>query len=143
MRSFVGQPVASTSSLRYRRYVKHMLSFFDVPESSAYVLVSKIEETNRLTLEALGPAIAEPEMRTLRMPIRNFSESVTPGIVAGSLLLFFNEYFIWARRFSAGDVVEVVNPDVLRSVVYLLGLKSGTREELTLSLGLCVALEVG
>ncbi|KAH9381665.1 hypothetical protein HPB48_022903 [Haemaphysalis longicornis] len=143
MRSFAGQPVASTSALRYRRYVKEMLRFFGVHESSSDEIVTKIEDANRLTLEALGPAMAEPNLRTLRMPIRNLTESVTPGIAAGRLLLLFNEYFIWARRFSAGDIVEVVNPGLLRSVIYLLGLKSETREALTLSLGLRVAHELG
>ncbi|XP_077544544.1 endothelin-converting enzyme-like 1 [Haemaphysalis longicornis] len=143
MRSFAGRPVSSTSARRYRRYVKDMLGFFDVSESRAEELAPKIEEMDRLTLGVLGPAMSENDSRALRLAIRNLSYTATPGIAAGRLLLLFNEYFIWARRFSARDVVEVTNPGLLRSVVYLLGLKSETREALTLSLGLRLAHELG
>ncbi|KAL3227125.1 hypothetical protein MRX96_048846 [Rhipicephalus microplus] len=71
------------------------------------------------------------------------SDTATPGIAAGRLLLLLNEYFIRARRFSARDVVQVEKAGVLRSIVYLLGLKADTQEALTLSLRLRVAHELG
>ncbi|KAH9367957.1 hypothetical protein HPB48_011664 [Haemaphysalis longicornis] len=143
VRSFVGQPVASKSALRYRRYIRDMLELFDISGSSADELATKIEEMDRLTLGALGPAMAKHNPKTLQMPIHNLRDTATPGIVTGHLLLLLNEYFIWARRFSAGDIVEVANPGLLRSVVYLRGLKSETREALTLSLGLRVVHALG
>ncbi|KAH9367990.1 hypothetical protein HPB48_010095 [Haemaphysalis longicornis] len=143
MRPFAGQPAASKSALRYRRYVKDMLEFFGVSESNTDELAAKIEEMDRLTLGALAPPMAELYPKTLRIPIHNLTNTVTPGIITGHLLLLLNEYFIWARRFSAGDIAEVSNPGLLRSVVYLRGLKSETREALTLSLGLRVVHALG
>ncbi|KAH9366483.1 hypothetical protein HPB48_015277 [Haemaphysalis longicornis] len=113
MRSFAGRPVASTSACRF----KDMLGFFDISESRAEELAPKIVEMDRLTLGALEPAMAEHDSRALRMAIRNLSYTTTPEIAAGRLLLLFDEYFIWARRFSARDVVEVRNPGLMRSVV--------------------------
>ncbi|KAL3207432.1 hypothetical protein MRX96_052680 [Rhipicephalus microplus] len=98
---------------------------------------------DRLTLQVLGPAMAEPDSRILRTSIRNLTGTATPGIAAGRLLLLLNEYFIWARRFTAQDIVQVENVGLLRAVVYLLGLRSEVREALTLSLGLRVAHELG
>ncbi|KAH8026497.1 hypothetical protein HPB51_020989 [Rhipicephalus microplus] len=73
----------------------------------------------------------------------DLSDTATPGIATGRLLLLLNEYFIWTRRFSARDVVEVENAGLLASIKYLLGLKAGTREALTLSLGLRTSSKLG
>ncbi|KAL1415582.1 hypothetical protein MTO96_006706 [Rhipicephalus appendiculatus] len=143
MRVFVGQPEGTVASLRYRRYVRAMLRLFDASDVIDDEVIAKIEAMDRLTLQVLGPAMAEADTKILRMSIRNFTDTATPGIAAGRLLLLLNEYFIWARRFSARDVVQVENAGLLRSVVYLLGLKADTREALTLSLGLRVAHELG
>ncbi|KAK8773800.1 hypothetical protein V5799_011666 [Amblyomma americanum] len=143
MRTFAVHAAGRTPSLRYQQYVVTMLRLFDVPESRVGELLTKIQAMDLLTLEALGPAITESEPRVLRMPIRNLTNTATPGIAAGRLLLLLNEYFIWARRFTADDIVQVEIPGLLRSVVYLLGLKSETREALTLSLGLRLASELG
>ncbi|XP_077487622.1 endothelin-converting enzyme-like 1 [Amblyomma americanum] len=143
MRAFAGQPRRSAQSVRYQQYVRSMLLLFDVTESQADDLVTVIEAMNRLTLAVLGPAMAEPEHRTLRMSIRNLTKTTTPGIAAGRLLLLLNEHFIWAQQFSSNDIVQVENPGLLRAVVYLLGLKSEMREALTLSLGLRVVHELG
>ncbi|XP_049516985.1 uncharacterized protein LOC125942769 [Dermacentor silvarum] len=142
-RAFAGQPAGTAASLRYRQYVRAMLRLFDASEVVEDEVIATIEAMNRLILQVLGPAMAEPESRILRMSIRNLTDTATPGIAAGRLLLLLNEYFIWARRFSARDVVQVENAGLLRSVVYLLGLKSETRDALTLSLGLRVAHELG
>ncbi|XP_070376919.1 endothelin-converting enzyme-like 1 isoform X2 [Dermacentor albipictus] len=142
-RAFAGQPAGTAASLRYRRYMRAMLRLFDASEAVEDEVIAKIEAMDRLTLQVLGPAMAEPDSRIVRMSIRNLTDTATPGIAAGRLLLLLNEYFIWARRFSARDIVQVENGGLLRSVVYLLGLDSDTREALTLSLGLRVAHELG
>ncbi|XP_075526680.1 endothelin-converting enzyme-like 1 [Dermacentor variabilis] len=142
-RAFAGQPAKTAASRRYRRYLRAMLRLFDASEAVEDEVIAKIEAMDRLTLQVLGPAMAEPDSRILRMSIRNLTHAATPGIAAGRLLLLLNEYFIWARRFSARDIVQVENAGLLRSVVYLLGLDSDTREALTLSLGLRVAHELG
>ncbi|KAL1470517.1 hypothetical protein MTO96_040370 [Rhipicephalus appendiculatus] len=143
MRMFAGQRAGTAASLRYRRYVRAMLDIFGASEAVREEVAAKIEAMDRLTLEVLGPAMAEADSRILRTSIRNLTGTATPGIAAGRLLLLLNEYFIWARRFTAQDIVQVENADLLRSVVYLLGVKSDVREALTLSLGLRVAHELG
>ncbi|KAL3248999.1 hypothetical protein MRX96_056224 [Rhipicephalus microplus] len=143
MRMFAGQRARATASLRYRRYVRTMLDIFGATETVRDEVAAKIEAMDRLTLEVLGPAMAEPDSRILRTSIRNLTGTATPGIAAGRLLLLLNEYFIWARRFTAQDIVQVENVGLLRAVIYLLGLKSEVREALTLSLGLRVAHELG
>ncbi|KAH7972438.1 hypothetical protein HPB52_012126 [Rhipicephalus sanguineus] len=143
MRTFAGQRAGTAASLRYRRYVRAMLDIFGVSEAVRDEVADKIEAVDRFTLEVLGPAMAETDSRILRTSIRNLTATATPGIAAGRLLLLLNEYFIWARRFTAQDIVQVENVGLLRSVVYLLGLKSNVREALTLSLGLRVAQDLG
>ncbi|KAL1469807.1 hypothetical protein MTO96_024789 [Rhipicephalus appendiculatus] len=143
MRMFVGQRASTAASLRYRRYVRAMLDIFGASEAVRDEVAAKIEAMDRLTLEVLGPTLAEPDSRILRTSIRNLTGTATPGIATGRLLLLLNEYFIWARRFTAKDIVQVDNAGLLQSVVYLLGFKSDVREALTLSLGLRVAHELG
>ncbi|XP_037499240.1 uncharacterized protein LOC119373288 [Rhipicephalus sanguineus] len=143
IRMFAGQRAGTAASLGYRRYVRAMLDIFGASEAVREEVAAKIEAMDRLTLEVLGPAMAEPDSRILRTSIGNLTGTATPGIAAGRLLLLLNEYFIWARRFTAQDIVQVENVGLLRSVVYLLGLKSHVREALTLSLGLRVAYELG
>ncbi|KAK8787289.1 hypothetical protein V5799_022936 [Amblyomma americanum] len=143
MRTFAVQAAGESRSLRYPQYVLKMLRLFGSPESRVGELLNRIQTMDLFTLEALGPALTESEPRVLRVPIRNMTNTATPGIAAGRLLLLLNEYFIWARRFTADDIVQVEIPSLLRSIVYLLGLKSETREALTLSLGLRLATELG
>ncbi|KAL1480432.1 hypothetical protein MTO96_051031 [Rhipicephalus appendiculatus] len=115
MRMFAGQRAGTAASLRYRRYVRAMLDIFGASEAVRDEVAAKIEAMDRLTLEVLGPAMAEADSRILRTSIRNLTR----------------------------DVVQVENAGLLRSIVYLLGLKSDVREALTLSLGLRVAYELG
>ncbi|KAH6926663.1 hypothetical protein HPB50_021178 [Hyalomma asiaticum] len=143
MRMFISQPARSAALLRYRSYVRALLLLFGASESVQGELVAEIEAMDRLTLAVLGPAMAELDSKHLRTSIRNLTSTATPGIAAGRLLLLLNEYFIWARRFSARDIVQVENAGLLRSVVYLLSLKSDIREALTRSLGLRVVYELG
>ncbi|XP_037560143.2 endothelin-converting enzyme-like 1 [Dermacentor silvarum] len=143
MRAFAGHPTGSTPSLHYRRYVRKMLRLFGGSESASREIVSTIEAMNKLTLETLGPAMNVPEPRIVRMSIRNLTETGTLRIATGRMVLLFNELFMWARRFSASDMVQVENLGLLRSVVYILGLEAETQEALTLSLGLRVAHELG
>ncbi|KAH9368308.1 hypothetical protein HPB48_008026 [Haemaphysalis longicornis] len=82
MRSFAGRQVALTFARPYL-HVKDMLGFFDVSESRARELAPEIEEMDRLTLGALGPAMLEHDSRTLRMAIRNLSYTATPEVAAG------------------------------------------------------------
>ncbi|KAH7978736.1 hypothetical protein HPB49_006563 [Dermacentor silvarum] len=138
MRAFAGHPTGSTPSLHYRRYVRKMLRLFGGSESASREIVSTIEAMNKLTLETLGPAMNVPEPRIVRMSIRNLTETGTLRIATGRMVLLFNELFMWARRFSASDMVQVENLGLLRSVVYILGLEAETQEALTLSLGLHV-----
>lgn len=104
-----------------------MLAFFYISESSDDKLAPKIEEMDRMTLRALGPAMVKHDSRPLRLPIRNVSYTATPVIAAGRLLLFI-EYFMWAHRFSPMYIVDGNNPGLLPFVVNLLGLKSETRQ---------------
>ncbi|KAL3208331.1 hypothetical protein MRX96_039218 [Rhipicephalus microplus] len=143
MRVFVGQPEGTVAAQRYRRDVRAMLRLFDASDVVDDEVIAKIEAMDRLTLQVLGPAMAEADTKIVRMSVRNLTDTAIPGIDAGRLLLLLNEYFIWARHFSARDVVQVENAGLLRSIVYLLGLKADTREALTLSLGLRVAHELG
>ncbi|XP_075534770.1 endothelin-converting enzyme-like 1 [Dermacentor variabilis] len=143
MRAFAGHPTGSAPSLRYRRYVHKMLRLFDGSESSSGEIVSTIEAMNKLTLETLGPAMNAPEPRIVRMSIRNLTETATLRIATGRLVLLLNEHFMWARRFSPNDIVQVENLGLLRSVAYILGFEAETQEALTLSLGLRVAHELG
>ncbi|KAK8784990.1 hypothetical protein V5799_008649 [Amblyomma americanum] len=143
MRTFGSQLRGTTLSLQYHKYVRSMLRLFDVPESRTDELIATIEEMNRLALAMLGPAMANPEQRTLRMPIQNFTDSVTPGISASRWVLLLNKYFMWAGRFSAETMVQVENPDLFRALVYLLRLNTEVREAMTLSLGLRVVTELG
>ncbi|XP_065300863.1 endothelin-converting enzyme-like 1 [Dermacentor albipictus] len=143
MRAFAGHPTGSAPWLRYRRYVRKMLRLFGGSESASGEIVSTIEAMDKLTLEILGPAMNVPEPRIVRMSIRNLTETATLLIGTGRLVLLFNEHFMWARRFSPSDIVQVENLGLLRSVVYILGLNTQTQEALTLSLGLRVANELG
>ncbi|KAH7983951.1 hypothetical protein HPB52_015723 [Rhipicephalus sanguineus] len=143
MRLFIGHPTGSARSLRYRRYVRRMLRLFDVPGSRSGEIISTIEAMNKLTLERLAPAMTAPEPRIVRMSIRNLTETGTLRIPTGRLVLLFNEYLMWARRFSPNDVVQVENVGLLRSIIYILGLDVETQEALTLSLGLRVVHELG
>ncbi|KAK8784994.1 hypothetical protein V5799_008653 [Amblyomma americanum] len=143
IRTFGIQPRGTTQSLQYQKYVRNMLRLFDATESRADELLSTIEEMNRLTVAVLGPAMADPEQRTLRMSVRNFTDILTPGISASRWVLLLNEYFIWAGRFSAETMVQVENPDLFRALVYLLRLNTEMREAMTLSLGLRVVTELG
>ncbi|KAL3177778.1 hypothetical protein MRX96_038915 [Rhipicephalus microplus] len=68
--------------------------------------------------------MAKADTKIVRMSIRNFTDTATPGIAAGRLHLLLNKYFIWAHRFSARDVVQVENAGLLHSIVYLLGTQS-------------------
>lgn len=120
-----------------------MLRLFDVPGSRSGEIISTIEAMNKLTLETLAPAMTAPEPRIVRMSIRNLTETGSLRIPTGRLVLLFNEYLMWARRFSANDVVQVENVGLLRSIVYILGLDVETQEALTLSLGLRVVHELG
>ncbi|XP_065300892.1 endothelin-converting enzyme-like 1 [Dermacentor albipictus] len=143
MRAFTGHPTGSAPWLRYHMYVRQMLRLFDGSESASGEIVSTIEAMDKLTLETLGPAMNVPEPRIVRMSIRNLTETATLLIGTGRLVLLFNEHFMWARRFSPSDIVQVENLGLLRSVVYILGLNTETQEALTLSLGLRVANELG
>ncbi|KAH7941487.1 hypothetical protein HPB49_014338 [Dermacentor silvarum] len=127
VRIFAGQPAGRATLLRYRRYMWAMLRLFDE-------LMAKIEAMDRLTFQVLRPTMGELDPRIMRMPIRKLTDTATPGIAAGRVRLLLNEYFIWARRFSPRYSVQVENAVRLRSVVYLLGLKSDTRKALTPSL---------
>ncbi|KAL3208370.1 hypothetical protein MRX96_039252 [Rhipicephalus microplus] len=89
-------------------------------------VIAKIKAVDRLMLQVLGPAMAEADTKIVRTSVRNFTYTAIPGIDAGRLLLLLNEYFIWARRFSARDAVQVEIAGLLRSIVYLLGLKADT-----------------
>ncbi|KAL3208373.1 hypothetical protein MRX96_039255 [Rhipicephalus microplus] len=143
MRLFVGHPTGSTQSLRYQMYVRRMLRLFDVSASRSAEIISTIEAMNKLTLDTLAPAMTAPEPSTVRLSIRDLTETAILPIPTGRLVLLFNEYLMWARRFSRYDVVEVENIGLLRSVVYILGLGVETQQALTLSLGLRVAHELG
>ncbi|KAH6948674.1 hypothetical protein HPB50_025847 [Hyalomma asiaticum] len=143
MRAFVGQPTETAPSLHYQRYIRKMLHLFDVPDSSSGEIVSTIMAMNELTLKMLGPAMTVPEPKIVRMSILNLTESAALRIPAGRLVLLFNEVLMWARRFSPGDIVQVENVGLLRSVAYIFELGVETQEALTLSLGLRVAHELG
>ncbi|KAL3184777.1 hypothetical protein MRX96_005878 [Rhipicephalus microplus] len=143
MRLFVGHPTGSTRSLRYQKYVRRMLRLFDVSASRSAKIISTIEAMNKLALDTLAPAMTAPEPRIVRMSSRDLTETAILPIPTGRLVLLFNEYLMWARRFSPYDVVEVENVGLLRSVVYILGLGVETQQALTLSLGLRVAHELG
>ncbi|KAH6945684.1 hypothetical protein HPB50_009609 [Hyalomma asiaticum] len=143
MRAFVSHPTGSVPSLHYQRYVRGMLRVFDVPDSSSGKIVSTIMTINELILKSLGPAMTVPEQRIVRMSIRNLTETATLRFPTGGLVLLFNEYLMWARRFSPSDIVQVENVGLLRSIVYILGLGVETQEALMLSLGLRVAHELG
>ncbi|XP_070396898.1 uncharacterized protein [Dermacentor albipictus] len=136
MRAFAGNPTGSAPWLHYRRYVRNMLRLFDVSESASGEIVSTIEAMNKLTLETLVPAMNVLEPRIVRTAIRNLTETATLRIATGRLVLLLNEHFMWARRFSPSDIVQVGNLGLLRSVVYIPGLEAETQEALTLSLGL-------
>ncbi|KAH7942227.1 hypothetical protein HPB49_022222 [Dermacentor silvarum] len=92
MRVYTGHLVWTALWLRYHKNVRTMLRVFDVSESCSGEIVSTIEAMNRLTLETLGPAVAEPEPRIVRMSIPNLTETATLGISTGRLVLLFNEY---------------------------------------------------
>ncbi|KAH7941488.1 hypothetical protein HPB49_014339 [Dermacentor silvarum] len=143
MRVFTGHLVGMVLWLRYQKYVRKMLHVFDVSESRSGEIVSTIEAMNRFTPETLGPAVAESEPRIVRMLIPNLTETATLGVSTRRLVLLFNEYLIWARRFSPSHIVQVENLALLRPVAYIFGLKAETKEPLTLSLGLRVAHELG
>ncbi|KAL3206458.1 hypothetical protein MRX96_040044 [Rhipicephalus microplus] len=143
MRLFVGHPTESTRSLRYQKCVRRMLRLFDVSAPRSADIISIIEAMNKLTLDTLAPAMTVPEPSIVRMSIRDLTETAILPIPTGRLVLLFNEYLMWARRFSPYDVVEVENAGLLRSVVYILGLGVETQQALTLSLGLRVAHELG
>ncbi|KAH7942225.1 hypothetical protein HPB49_022220 [Dermacentor silvarum] len=130
VRIFAGQQAGTAASLRYWRYVRAMLHLFDASKAADEELVAKIEAMDGLTLEVPGVAMAELHPRVMRMPIRNLTEAATRGIAAGRLL----QLFVRARRFSLRGIVQVENAGWIRSIVYLLGLKSDTRDALTLSL---------
>ncbi|XP_077489255.1 kell blood group glycoprotein-like [Amblyomma americanum] len=143
MRAMSGQRKETQLSLRYRKYIRSVLGLFGVSESRAEQLASAIQEMDRLTLDVLGPAMADPEQKILRMSIQNMAATATPGIPTGRWLQLLNEYFAWARLFSATNEVQLENPGLLRAVAYLRGRKAETREALTLSLGLRVVTELG
>ncbi|KAK8767657.1 hypothetical protein V5799_005562 [Amblyomma americanum] len=143
MRTITGQRTGTPLSLRYLRYIRKVLGLFGVSELRAEDLAAAIQEMDKLTLEVLGPAMTDPEQKILRMSINNMAEIATPGIPTGRWLPLLNEYFPWARHFSASNEVQLENPGLLRAVAYLLGRKAETREALTLSLGLRVVSELG
>ncbi|KAL3184769.1 hypothetical protein MRX96_005870 [Rhipicephalus microplus] len=143
MRLFVGHPTGSTRLLRYQKYVRRMLRLFDVSAPRSADIISTIEAMNKLTLDTLAPAMTAPEPSIVRMSIRDLTETAILPIPTGRRVLLFNEYLMWARRFSPYDVVEVENVGLLRTVVYILGLVVETQQALTLRLGLRVAHELG
>ncbi|KAL3184766.1 hypothetical protein MRX96_005867 [Rhipicephalus microplus] len=106
-------------------------------------IISTIEAINKLILDTLAPAMTAPEPSIVRMSNCDLTETAILPFPTGRLVLLFNEYLMWARRFSSYDVVEVANVGLLRSVVYILGLGVETQQALTLSLGLRVAHELG
>ncbi|KAH7941671.1 hypothetical protein HPB49_015943 [Dermacentor silvarum] len=143
MRVITGHPTGTALWLRYQKYVRKMLRVFDVSESRFVKIVSTIEAMNRLTLETLGPPMTEPKPIIVRMATRNLTKRATFCISTGRLFLLFDEYLMWARRFSPSDIVQVENLGLLRTVVYVLGFKAEKQEALTLSLGLLVVHELG
>ncbi|KAH6932841.1 hypothetical protein HPB50_010235 [Hyalomma asiaticum] len=143
MRAYVGRPTGSAPSLHYQSRVPSMLRLCDVPDSSSGKIDSIIMVMNELALKTLMPAMTVPELRIVRMSIRNLTETATLRFPTGGLVLPCNEYLMWARRFSSSGIVKVANVGLLRSVVYILGLGVETHEALMLSLGLRVAHELG
>ncbi|KAH7941822.1 hypothetical protein HPB49_017715 [Dermacentor silvarum] len=129
--------------LWFQKYVRKMQRVFDVSESRFVKIVSTIEAMNRLTQETLGPPMTEPKPIIVRMATRNLTKRATFRISTGRLFLLFDEYLMWARRFSPSDIVQVENLGLLRTVVYILGFKAEKQEALTLSLGLLVVHELG
>ncbi|KAK8766615.1 hypothetical protein V5799_006602 [Amblyomma americanum] len=143
MRAMSGQGKETPLTLRYRKYIRSVLGLFGVSESRAEELAAAIQEMDLLTLDALGPAMADPEQKILRMSIHNMTATAAPGIPTGRWLPLLNEYFAWARLSSANNEVQLENPGLLRAVAYLRVREAETREALTLSLRLPVVTELG
>ncbi|KAH7932430.1 hypothetical protein HPB51_029293 [Rhipicephalus microplus] len=143
MRLFVGHSTGSTRSFRYQKYVRRMLHLLDVSAPRSADIISIVEAMNKLTLDTLAPAMTAPEPSIVRMSIHDLTETVILPMLTGRLVLLFNEYLMWARRFSPCDVVKVENVGLLRCVVYILGLGVETQQALPLSLGLRVSHELG
>ncbi|KAH8025566.1 hypothetical protein HPB51_010024 [Rhipicephalus microplus] len=107
MRLFLGHRTRSTRSLRYQKYVRRMLRLFDVSAPRSAYIISTIEAMNKLALGTLALAITAPKPSIVRMSIRVLAETVILPIPTGRLVLLFNEYLMWARRFSPYDVMTV------------------------------------
>ncbi|KAK8766857.1 hypothetical protein V5799_006362 [Amblyomma americanum] len=143
MRTFDGQRRGTEPSLRYQKYFKNMLALFGVSELLAPEMASTIQEMDMLALEVLAPATVDPEQKILRLSIQNLSDAVTPGFPTDRWALFVDTHFPWAHRYSANIEVHAEKPSMLKAVGYLLGLKSETREALTLIPGLLIVTELG
>ncbi|KAK8766617.1 hypothetical protein V5799_006604 [Amblyomma americanum] len=74
MRAMSGQGKETPLTLRYRKYIRSVLGLFGASESRAEELAAAIQEMDLLTLDALGPAMADPEQKILRMSIHNMTE---------------------------------------------------------------------
>lgn len=107
MRVFVRETEGIMASLRYRRYVWALLRLIDAFDVVDDEVIAETSVMDRLTLQVLGHFMAETDTKILRMSIRSFTDTANAGIAAGRLLLLLNEYFIWTRRFSARDIVQV------------------------------------
>ncbi|KAH7952639.1 hypothetical protein HPB51_028204 [Rhipicephalus microplus] len=105
MRLFVGHSTGSTRSFRYQKYVRRMLHLLDVSAPRSADIISIVEAMNKLTLDTLAPAMTAPEPSIVRMSIHDLTETVILPMLTGRLVLLFNEYLMWARRFSPCDVV--------------------------------------
>lgn len=71
-----------------------------------------------------------PESRIVRMSMCDLTETAIPLFATGRLVLLLKEYFMWARRFSPEDIVEVDNVGLCHFVVHILGLGVETQQTL-------------
>ncbi|KAK8768282.1 hypothetical protein V5799_015258 [Amblyomma americanum] len=90
MRAMSGQGQRTPLSLRYPKYTRSVLGLFGVSESGAE-LATVIKEVDLLTLDGLGPAMADPEEEILLKSFHNIT--ATHDIPTGRWLPLLNEYF--------------------------------------------------
>ncbi|KAK8768281.1 hypothetical protein V5799_015257 [Amblyomma americanum] len=91
MRAMSGQGQRTPLSLRYPKYTRSVLGIFGVSESGAEELATVIKEVDLLTLDGLGPAMADPEEEILLKSFHNIT--ATHDIPTGRWLPLLNEYF--------------------------------------------------